>query len=99
MPWLVGRAIYILIEVVIRGTNKRVTSNYLYSLGLATVIVSGAFWCLVLYGFIKTAADPAPWDWSHTQAQQPQMALYSVQAPPAQLPTPKQSSSEVVGTK
>ena len=85
MPWLIGRAKFTLIEIIISGTNKRVTPTYLYSLGLANVIVSGAFWCLVLYGFIKTAADPGPWDWSHIQAQQPQMSPYNVQAPPAQL--------------
>ena len=94
MPWLVCRAIYTLIEMIISGTNKRVTYTYLYSVGLASLIVSGAFWCLVLYGFIKTAADPGPWDWSHIQPQQPQMAPYNVQAPPAQL-----ASSGVVGTE
>ena len=85
MPWLIGRASYTLIVIIIRDTTERVTPDFLFSLGLANVIVSGAFWCLVLYGFIKTAADPAPWDWSHIQAQQPQMAPYGVQGPPAQL--------------
>jgi|SRR5258706_291087 len=88
MPWLIGRAFYTLIEVIISGTNEPVIYTYLDSLELSKVIVSGAFWCLVLYGFIKTAADPGPWDWSHIQAQQaqkPQMAPYSVQAFPAQL--------------
>src|SRR5258706_5076557 len=88
MPWLIGRAFYSLITTIISGTNKRVTSDFNYSLGLANTIVSGASWCLVLYGFIKTAADPGPWDWSHIQGQQapnPQMAPYSVQGPPAQL--------------
>ena len=84
MPWLIIRALYTLIELIISGTNKRLVLNdYFYSLELATVIVSGACWCMVLYGFIKTAADPAPWDWSHLQAQQPQMAPYGVQGFPA----------------
>ena len=57
MPWLIGRALYALIDAIISGTNKIViTPNYLYSLGLARVIVSGAFWCLALYGFTKAAA-------------------------------------------
>jgi len=88
MPCLIGRASYSLITTIISGTNKRLTTEYLYRLGLADVIVNGAFWCLVLYGFIKTAADPGPWDWSHIQAQQaqkPQMVPYGVQAFPAQL--------------
>ncbi len=85
MPWLIGRASYNLIVIIIGDTNKRATPNFTYSLGLADVIVSGALWCLVLYGFIKTAADPGPWDWSHIQAQHPQMAPYSVQAFPAPL--------------
>jgi len=48
------------------------------------MIVSGACWSGVLFGFIKTAADPGPWDWSHIQAQQPQIAQYDVQASPTQ---------------
>jgi len=88
MPWFIKRASYTLITTVIRGTNKHLTTNDRYKLGLADVIVSGACWCLALYGFIMTAADPGPWDWSHIQAQQaqnPQMAPYSAQAAPAQL--------------
>ena len=85
MPWLIIRALYTLIELIVSGTQKSVvTYDYYYSLQLSTVIVSGACWCMVLYGFIKTAADPGPWDWSHLQAHQPQMAPYGVQASPAQ---------------
>ena len=86
MPWLISRAFYTLIDTIIGGTNKSVTTpNYIYSVALSRVIVNGVFSCLVLYGFTKTAADPAPWDWSHIQAQQPQVAPDSVQGPPAQL--------------
>ena len=85
MPWFIIRALHAFIVTIISGTNKRIVpyTSYYYSLELATVIVSGACWCMVLYGFIKTAADPGPWDWSHLQAQQPQMAPYGVQVYPA----------------
>ena len=88
MPWLIIRALHALIVTIITGTNKRVIpyTTFYYSLQLSTTIVSGACWCMVLYGFIKTAADPGPWDWSHLQAQQPQMAPYGVQAFPALVP-------------
>ena len=83
-PWLIIRTLYSLISLIvtrINGTN--LTLDYL-SLGLATVIVNGACWTGVLFGFIKTAADPGPWDWSHMRAQQPQIAQYGVQAAPMQ---------------
>jgi len=84
MPWLVIRAIECLSDIIIRGTGKRGITYDSLSLALATVIVNGACWCMVLYGFIKTATDPAPWDWSHLQANQPGMARYSVQVGPEQ---------------
>ena len=87
MPWLTIRALYALIELIFGGADKfGIIYSHLRSLELATVIVSGACWCMVLYGFIKTAADPEPWDWSHLQAHQPQMAPYGVQASPAPAP-------------
>src|SRR5258706_14992614 len=85
MPWLICHALYTLIVTILGGTNKHVMSNYIYSIGLSNLIVNRAFWCLALYGLIKTAADPGPWDWSHIQSQQPQMTPYSVQASPGQI--------------
>jgi len=82
MPWLVIRAIEYLSDIIISGTGG-IEYDPL-SLALATVIVNGACWCMVLYGFIKTATDPGPWDWSHLQANQPGMAQYSVQVGPEQ---------------
>ena len=85
MPWLIIRALYTLIEVIYSGANKfGIIDSYLGSLEFATVIVSGACWCMVLYGFVKTAADPGPWDWSHLQVQQPQITQSGVQASPPQ---------------
>jgi hypothetical protein len=84
MPWLIIRALDILVDIIIRGTGTRNITYDVMSLALSTVIVNGACWCMVLYGFIKTAAVPGPWDWSHLQANQPEMAPYSVQATPPQ---------------
>ena len=83
MPWLILRAFGTLIELIIDGMDDH-TTTFNLTLGLVTIIVSGVCWCMVLYGFFKTAADPGPWDSSHLQANQPQMAPYGVQAAPAQ---------------
>jgi len=74
MPWLIIRALDKLVDIIIRGTGKYAITNGYLALSLSTVIISGVCWCCVLYGFIKTAADPGPWDWSHKQAHQPEMA-------------------------
>jgi len=60
MPWLVIRAIEYLSDIIIRGTGKRNITYDALTLALATAIVNGACWCMVLYGFIKTATDPGP---------------------------------------
>lgn len=80
-PWLTLRATYSLIDIVLTGMNREDPVFDRLALGLAAIIVSGACWSIALYGFIKTASDPGPWDWSHLQAQQPQMAPYNPQAP------------------
>jgi len=84
MPWLIIRTLYTLIQYIINGINKNQLRPDSLSLVLAEVIVNGACWTGVLFGFIKTAADPGPWDWSHIQAQQPQIAQYGVQSGPPQ---------------
>jgi len=84
MPWLIIRIVYGLIETIINGINKNMIRPNTLSLTFAAVVVNGACWTGVLFGFIKTAADPGPWDWSHIQAQQPHIAQYGVQAGPAQ---------------
>lgn len=83
MPWLIIRALATLVELII-GNMEEHTITYTLCLVLATAIVSGACWSMVLYGFFKTAVDPGPWDSSHLQVNQPQMAPYSVQTAPAQ---------------
>ena len=84
MPWVIIHALYTLIEHIVNGINRdNIDFDYL-SLELAGVIVNGACWTGVLVGFIKTAADPGPWDWSQIQAQQPQIAQYGVQVVPVQ---------------
>jgi len=82
MPWLTLRALYGLIDLIINGINKDNRSFDFLSLGLASVIVNGACWSGVLFGFIKTAANPGPWNWSHLQTKQPAVAPYSIQAAP-----------------
>ena len=84
LPWLIIYELFTLVNLIIRGINKNDFRFDYLSLGLAEVIVTGACWTGVLFGFIKTAADPGPWDWSHIQAQQPQIAQYGVQAGPPQ---------------
>ena len=84
MPWLIIRAIDTLVDIVISGTDKYGITHDFLALSLSTVITSGACWCFVLYGLIKTAADPGPWDWSHMQAHQPEMAPYGEKAAPVQ---------------
>ena len=79
MPWLIIRALYTLVEVTLSGINKDNIAFDFLSLELVAVIVNGACWTGVLFGFNKTVADPGLWDWSHTQ--QPQ---YGVQAVPVQ---------------
>jgi len=74
MPWLIIRIVYGLIETIINGINKNRYRPDAVSLTFAAVVVNGACWTGVLFGFIKTAADPGPWDWSHIQSQQPQIA-------------------------
>jgi hypothetical protein len=83
MPWLIIRALYTLIDLIVSGVDQNYISDYL-ALDLVTVIVSGACWSGVLFGFVNTVTDPVPWNWSHMQAHQPQMAPYSMQAAPAQ---------------
>lgn len=84
MPWVIIHALYNLIEHIVNGINRDNFDFDYLSLGLAGVIVNGACWTGVLVGFIKTAADPGPWDWSQIQAQQPQIAQYGVQVVPVQ---------------
>jgi len=84
MPWLIIRMLYTLINHIIIGMNRDNFRFDFESFTLAKLIVNGACWTCVLFGFIKTAADPGPWDWSHIQSQQPQIAQYGVQAGPAQ---------------
>ena len=81
MPWLIIRTLDTLVDIIISGTDKYgITHDYL-ALALSSVIISGACWCCVLYGFIKTAADPGPWDRSHIQ---PEMTPYIEKAAPTQ---------------
>jgi len=84
MPWLIIRILFYLVDIIMRGINRNNLRFDFLSLGLADAIVDGACWTGVLFGFIKTAADPGPWDWSHIQVQQPQIAQYGVQAGPVQ---------------
>jgi hypothetical protein len=73
MPWLIIRALYFLVYLILSGVNGTMNTPD-PPLELAISIVSGACWCGVLFGFMKTIADPGPWDWSHMRTQQPQMA-------------------------
>jgi len=84
MPWLITFTLFTLVDHIISNINRNNLRFDFLSLGLAEVIVGRACLTGVLFGFIKTAADPGPWDWSHIQAQQPQIAQYGVQAGPAQ---------------
>jgi len=84
MPWLILRTFYGLILHVVLGLNWYNLRFDYHSTGLATMIMNGACWTGVLFGFIKTAADPGPWDWSNMRAQQPQIAQYGVQPVPVQ---------------
>ena len=89
MPWIIIRALHSLIYLIISGGLETYSSQLdPLALELALVVVSGACWSGVLYGFIRTAADPGPWNWSQTQTQQPQMALsqQSNYAPPVGIP-------------
>jgi len=91
MPWLIIRAIDTLVDIIISGTDKNGITHDNLALALSSVIISGACWCCVLYGFIKTAADPGPWNWSHMQTHQPEMAPYSEKAAatqPSSYPLP-----------
>jgi hypothetical protein len=92
MPWLIIRALYFLADLIVSGVNTTMTAADELALELATDIVSGACWCGVLYGFMKTVADPGPWDWSHMQNQQPQMAPTQPNyfAPPSAPPQDQQ---------
>jgi len=105
MPWLIIRILFTLVDHIISDINSDNRRFDFLSLGLAEVIVGRACWVGVLFGFIKTAADPGPWNWSYIQAQQPPIAQYSVQAGSAK-PTyyaspvaPASRPTGVVGTE
>jgi len=78
MPWLVIRTLYALVDLIIGRINRNNSTFDYLSLGLAEVIVGGACLTGILFGFIKTVADPGPWDQSYIQSQQPQIAQYGV---------------------
>ena len=84
MPWLIIHILYTLTDFIINGIYRDNFDFDFWSLGLAGLIVDGACRTGVLFGFIKSDADPGPWNWSHIQAQQPQIAQYGVQAGPPQ---------------
>ena len=89
VPWVIIRTIHSLIYLITSGGLETYSSELdPLALELAQVVVIGACWSGVLYGFIRTAADPEPWNWSQTQTQQPQMAPSqpSNYAPPVGIP-------------
>jgi len=75
MPWVIIRALHSLIHLITWGGLETYSPELdPLALELAQIIVTGACWSGVLYGLVRTAADPGPWNWSQTQIQQPQMA-------------------------